>query len=144
MKHAALDDLQRVATVLREQPAPILTREERLQRWAYALERDPKQQLNTLQGTEYQPEEARAAMRVDDSPISVAASDPVLLAAGLQDDTYGEARRFFDLSDWQLHEIVCHCYHGTSMTAGAAAHRVRAAASGNRGMFARMRSAIAV
>jgi hypothetical protein len=33
---------------------------------------------------------------------------PLLRAAGLENDTYGEAKRFFELSDGQLHRIVCY------------------------------------
>ncbi len=38
-------------------------------------------------------------MRSDHSPVSVAFSDPVLRVAGLSDDTFGEAKRFFELED---------------------------------------------
>ena len=64
-------------------------------------------------------------MSTPDSPIAVAFNDPVLRAEGMKDDTYGEARRFFDLTDWQLHEIVCHCHFGDTMVAKTAARRVR-------------------
>jgi hypothetical protein len=53
------------------------------------------------------PAGARAAMRSDSSPISVAFADPVLRAAGLENDSYGEAKRFFKLTDRQLHKIIC-------------------------------------
>jgi hypothetical protein len=49
-------------------------------------------------------------MRGDGSPISVAFEDPVLRAAGLENDNYGEAKRFFELTDGQLHEIICYCH----------------------------------
>ena len=108
MKHQTLDELQRVAAVHAEETAPrILTRAERLERWADLLEADPDRRLNTLPGTEYEPEEVRRTMRRLHSPLSIASEDPVLRAAGLKDDTYGEAMRFFELSDWQLHGIVC-------------------------------------
>jgi hypothetical protein len=41
----------------------------------------------------------RDALRATDSPISVAFADPILRAAGLKDDTYGEAERFFEITD---------------------------------------------
>ena len=63
-------------------------------------------------------------MRADDSPISVAFEDAVLRAEGLSDDTYGEATRFFDLSNRELHNIVCYCHLGRTMTAETAALRV--------------------
>ena len=146
MKHQTLDELQRVAAVHAEETAPrILTRAERLERWADLLEADPDRRLNTLPGTEYEPDEVRRTMRRLHSPLSIAAEDPVMRAAGLKDDTYGEAMRFFELSDWQLHGIVCYCHFGAPMTADQAARRVRMAVSGSRepSLFARLRHVIA-
>ncbi|MDP9812634.1 hypothetical protein J2W42_005504 [Rhizobium tibeticum] len=48
-------------------------------------------------------------------PIAVAYEDAVFRAEGLSDDTYGEAKRFFELSDWQLHRFVCSCHSGTTV-----------------------------
>ncbi|TIL63074.1 MAG: hypothetical protein E5Y81_20340, partial [Mesorhizobium sp.] len=76
--------------------------------------------------------EARDVARGAGSPITVAYEDPVLRAMGLKDDTYGEAKRFFELSDWQLHNIVCHCHVGATMQARWAAARVRRTITGNR------------
>lgn len=98
---------------------------QRLERWAQALERRGKERLNTLHGTEFVPVDRRFGMRAAHSPLSVAYDDPVLRSAGLKDDTYGEAVRFFGLSDWQLHTILCHCHHGESLTADQAAVTVR-------------------
>jgi hypothetical protein len=145
MKHQTLDELQRVAAVHAEDIAPrALTRAERLERWADLLEADPDRRLNTLPGTEYEPEEVRRTMRRLHSPLSIATEDPVLRAAGLDNDTYGEGMRFFELSDWQLHGIVCYCHFGATMTADQAARRVRAAISGSRepSLFARLRHVI--
>jgi hypothetical protein len=146
MKHQTLDELQRVAAVHSEDSGPrIMTRAERLSRWADLLEADPDRRLNTLPGTEYEPEEVRRTMHRLNSPLALAADDPVLRAAGLGNDTYGEAMRFFELSDWQLHSIVCYCHFGATMTAEQAARRVRSAVTANRepGLFARIRHAIA-
>jgi hypothetical protein len=145
MKHSTLDQLQQVASVQFEQPPrPPMSRTERLEYWAELLESEPDRPLATLHGTEYQAPETRAAMRCAQSPISIAFNDPTLRAEGLKDDTYGEARRFFELSDWQLHEIVCHCHFGASMTAGVAARRVRSAIVGRPlpGILDRMRHVI--
>jgi hypothetical protein len=79
-------------------------------------------------------------MRRDNSPFSVAFADPILRGEGLKNDTYGEAKRFFGLSDEELHHIVCYCHLGNSMRAGTAAGRVRAIvsiASPSRGLMAR-------
>ena len=45
--------------------------------------------------------------------------------ANKKDDTYGEARRFFTLSDHELHRVVCNCHHGTSVKSSVAARIVR-------------------
>lgn len=143
MKHQTLEQLKTVAEVHPDQTSPALTRRERLQRWARLLEKEPERHLATLHGTEYQPDEKRRRMRSAGSPLTIAFEDPVLRADGLADDTYGEAKRFFELTDWQLHNIVCYCHVGETMRAANAASRVRQAiGSHGRGLFARLRNAI--
>ena len=142
MKHQTLEQLQTVAEIDQAYPRQAMSRSERLERWAELLERNPDRRLSTLHQTEYQPVRARGAMRGDGSPISVAFEDPVLRAAGLENDNYGEAKRFFELTDRQLHEIICYCHFGATVSAVTAARHVRAAIAGKRpGMFARMREA---
>jgi len=127
MERKTLDQVGRVAEVRIDHALSTeLTREQRLTRWAELLESQPERRLNTLLGTEYQSWETRETMRVADSPISVAYDDPVLRADGMKDDSYGEAKRYFSLSDRQLHEIVCYCHYGATMTAKTAAWRIRA------------------
>jgi hypothetical protein len=126
MEYKAVEQLARVAKVNPEaQPLPVMSRSERLQRWAELLERDPGRRLNTFFETEYQRPEARDAMRPGDTPISVAFADPVLRAQGLADDSYGEAKRLFDVSDRQLHNILCYCHYGAVVSAGTAARAIR-------------------
>jgi hypothetical protein len=112
-----------------------MDRAQRLERWSMLLERDPNRALRALAGTEYRAPRERDVMRVDGSPLSVALGDAVLREEGLRDDTYGEAKRFFGVSDEQLHEIVCYCHVGDQMMAARAAYCVRAAIGG-RGVFA--------
>jgi len=128
MKHHALQEIQTVAEVNLDYPHPLpaMTRRERLERWAKLLESRGSEALSTLEGTEYQPAKERAIRRADNSPVSVAFADPVLREAGLGDDSYGEAKRFFELSDNQLHKLVCHCHFGATVNASTAAHYVRA------------------
>jgi hypothetical protein len=59
----------------------------------------------------------------------------------LADDSYGEAKRFFELTDNQLHEIVCYCHVGASMQSSRAARCVRAAIDG-RGFLAGLRQSL--
>jgi hypothetical protein len=145
MQHKTLQELQRVAAVHPDRERRPMTRNERLERWAELLERDPGATLSTLSGTEYQSGEARETMRSNRSPISVAFDDPVLRAEGLTGDSYGDAKRFFELTDWQLHDVLCHCHYGASMTAAVAARRVRGAirGEGHPGLFSRLREAVA-
>lgn len=136
MKHQTLDQLQAVAEVGERYP-DILSRVERLERWAKCLEANPARQLFTLHETEHQSTKVRDEMRCDDSPISIAFKDPVLRASGMANDTYGEAKRFFELTDGQLHDVICYCHFGETLKAATAARNVRAII--NPGVFARFR-----
>ncbi|CAN7747713.1 hypothetical protein [Rhizobium leguminosarum] len=144
MKHHALEQLQTVASINLDypRPAPAMSRRERLERWAELLERSQHHALSTLHQTEYQPAGERAIMRADHSPISVAFADPVLRAAGLENDSYGEAQRFFELSDRHLHKLVCYCHFGATVSATTAARHVRAliAAGDRQSILARLRN----
>jgi hypothetical protein len=141
VKHQTVDQLHAVADVHAEATYLVATRGERLERWAQLLEQNPNRCLGALTGTEYQSVEMRERMRSAGSPITVAFEDPIFRALGLKEDTYGEAKRFFELTDWQLHDIVCHCHVGATMPARWAASRVRAAMSGRSGFFAWLRGA---
>jgi hypothetical protein len=126
MEYKSVEQLARVARVETEaQPSPPLSQVERLARWAELLEADPGRRLNTFFETEYQPAVARDAMRPADSPISIAYADPVLRRDGLADDSYGEAKRFFGVSDHQLHHVLCYCHYGATVSAGTAARAIR-------------------
>ena len=121
MEHKTLAQIERAA-----ETAPIpLTRMDRLNRWAVALDQLGNTPLNTLLQTEYAAAQSLAGMRADSSPLSVASDDPVLKVAGLKNDTFGEAMRFFELSEHELHRIVCYCLYGEKISAQHAAHRVR-------------------
>jgi hypothetical protein len=141
MEHRTLDELQHSAEVRVDAPfhEPMSPRE-RLGRWAQLLEADPLRRLNSLDQTEYRGPAIRDGMRCDGSPISIAFDDPVLRAEGLAGDTYGAAKRFFGLSDGQLHYVVCYCHCGARMLARDAALRVRSVTprSQSPGLFARI------
>ncbi|RWG60919.1 MAG: hypothetical protein EOQ64_00345 [Mesorhizobium sp.] len=137
MKHQTLDQLHAVADI--NPLVPLTTRTEKIERWAELLERNPLRCLAALTGTEYLYPGMREEARAAGSPLTVAFEDPLLRASGLQSDTYGEAKRFFELSDWQLHEVVCNCHTGATMQASWAAGRVRRIVTGNR-IFAWLRS----
>jgi hypothetical protein len=140
MKYHALNQLQVIAKVGHDYPGQIMSRDERLKRWAELLEHNPRRHLATLPQTENQPLRWRATMRADGSPMSVAFEDPVLRAAGLENDSYGEAKRFFELTDHQLHRAICYCHFGATVSAATAAYYVRKALGGKQqGVFAWLR-----
>ncbi len=127
MEHKTLAEVKKLGATIAVVP---LTAKERLECWALALDRVKGQRLSSLLRTEYLKRDEMARARVESSPLSIAANDPVLKAAGLKDDTFGEAIRFFDLSEHDLHYIVCYCHWGETMSAEQAALRVREVASG--------------
>jgi len=140
MEHKPVVDLETVADVTVAKR--ILTRHERLIRWAEALERSPGRVLKPLHGIEFMSSELRRDARTDYSPLTVAYEDPVLRAEGLASDRLGDAMDFFELSEREAHAALCSCHLGSSFEAGAAAKRVRGladrAASGLRAVLSRL------
>ncbi len=128
MKLKTLEELKRVAEVRPPLARDRMSKRQRLERWAEALERAPQRYLRSLFETEYMWPRRRYALREDNSPLTVAFEDPVLRAEGLQSDRYGDVLKFFELSNGELHDIVCYCHHGSTMSPTAVAHRVRVAA----------------
>ena len=120
MERVTLDQLSTKANISPNLPkAGFLSRQQRLQRWSELLAREPDRLLNTFPQTEYMDAQVRDSMRSADSALTVAFEDPVLREAGLTDDSYGTAMRFFELSDRHMHWILCYCHHGMSVRAGA-------------------------
>ncbi|OWK25972.1 hypothetical protein AJ87_46720 [Rhizobium yanglingense] len=144
MKHHTLEALRGTADVHTNIQHFPTTRDERLLRWAELLEKQPDRRLRTLSETEYQPASIRDRMRCADSPIAVAYEDAVFRAEGLKDDTYGEAKRFFELSDWQLHRFICSCHSGATVRSGKAAQCLRDAARSGPGFFAMLWDALLI
>lgn len=130
MEHKTLDKLRDVAEIAPNWlDARSLSGSERLKCWAEALEREGGRRLSTLFEVEYQSPAKRAAVRADDSLLSVAFNDPRLRAEGLASDTLGDAVAFFGVSESELHDIVCFCHHGPTIAADTAAAQIRAAAT---------------
>jgi hypothetical protein len=101
-----------------------MTRAERIERWMEALQREPRRKLRALPEIEHKPSEERRAIRVENSPISVAFEDMALRAEGLAGDTLGEAMDFFEMSDREAHTALCSCLFGGTVESGLAARRV--------------------
>lgn len=144
MRYHTREKLHAVAGIHADVPRPAMTRDERVARWAQLLEQDPDRNLATLTETEYEPEIIRDGMRKDGSPITIAFEDAVFRAEGLQDDTYGEAKRFFEFTDCQLHYVVCSCHSGTMVRADAAAERVRDVAKPHPGLIGMLWDALLI
>jgi hypothetical protein len=125
MKHTPVAEISRVADVHAIPLKPPMTRVERLERWAEALDREPDRVLTSIEEIEWKPEAERRAMRADDTALTVALEDPVLRAEGLASDRLGDAMAFFRLTDADAHFALCSCIYGQSMQAGVAARRVR-------------------
>lgn len=125
MKHTRLDELRHLADIGVAPPRTVMTRRERLERWAEILDRDPERRLKTLEEMEFVPRDERPAMRADNSVLTVAFQDPVLREEGLRSDRLGDARVFFGLSEGQAHRLLCSCMNGRAVQSGLAARRVR-------------------
>ena len=122
------EQLRRIADV--SEAPKTMSRRERLDRWAELLSRNPGRMLRTLDELEFKPPEARARLRADNSPFSVAFADPVLREEGLRSDRLGDALAFFRITEHQAHRVVCSCLNGRTIESGRAGKRVRAIANG--------------
>ncbi len=123
MKHQSIAELTTIADV---QPTKtVMSRCDRLERWAECLEREPQRHLRSLEGIEYGPEAQRRAARENNSPLAMAFADPVLREEGLKSDKLGDALDFFEMSQSEAHRALCSCMHGRTMQAGEVARRVR-------------------
>jgi hypothetical protein len=125
MEHKPLSELSHVADLKPSTGVPVLSKRERLDRWAELLEREPDRVLRTLDEIEWKPKAVRHAMRADNSALAVAFSDPVLRANGLASDRLGDAIAFFEMTEHEAHIVLCSCHGGATMRAEDAARRVR-------------------
>ena len=124
MEHRSLKELRAVA-VIRTNPTPTMSREDKLRRWADLLEARGGS-VASFYRTEYVAHAARRTIRSEGSPISVAYADPVLRQEGLAGEAFGDAVAFFELSDHQMHRILCYCTGGHALASGEVARRSRA------------------
>src|ERR671910_1782769 len=122
MKYRNLEQIAREADV---HQALAMSRRDRLERWAELLAQQPERRLRAIGGTEFGTRRERRAKRAGDSPLTVAFEDPVLRAEGLRGDRVGDAVDFFNLSEGDVHHLVCYCHFGQTVSAGAVAARLR-------------------
>jgi hypothetical protein len=124
MKYQSVSELRSASEVRSTVPRPV-TRAERIERWAMLLEANPDRQIHTLSEIETKNERQRDVLRANNSALTVAFEDPVLQSEGLKSDTLADAITFFGLSKCDAHYVLCSCLNGQTMTAGAAASKVR-------------------
>ena len=125
MEHRPLSELSSVADLKQPVQVRVMSRRERLDRWAELLEMQGDRQLRTLDEIEWKPKAERRALRADDSALTVAFSDPVLRGEGLASDRFGDAVDFFQISEHDAHIVLCSCHGGEFMRTEEAARRVR-------------------
>lgn len=108
-------------------PVTIMTKAEKLERWAVLLEksRNPVYMAHNL---EHMTQANRDASHWGYSPMMVAAADPVFRDAGLKGDTVKDVKEFFEITDEDVHAFSCDC--GGSRTGEQMASRVRDIANG--------------
>lgn len=123
MKYHDIGTLRQAADV--RPAAPAMSRRERLERWAELLDAVAPRRLPSLYEVESLPWAQRAAARANGSALSVAFADPVLREAGLRSDQFGDAATFFELSERDLHRLLCFCLNGRSIAADQLAANVR-------------------
>lgn len=127
MEHKTFDDIRRLATISPVETR-VMSRRDRLDRWARLLEQEPSRRLAPLRRIEFMPKHESAMLRCDNSPLSIAFADPVLRDEGLAGDRLGDIKAFFELSSRQAHYLLCDCYYHGAMTSGVVAHRIRSIA----------------
>lgn len=100
---------------------PVMTRKEKLMHWA-KLVRQHRSYLYIFHRLEDWNAEQLAKAYHHDSAFTLASRDPAFKAAGLKSGYVGEAMKFFELSQQQLHEFSCDC--GGEIRASSMADRI--------------------
>ena len=104
-----------------------MTKGDKLRRLAQLVRAYTCQDIYIFHRLEYYTPFDRAGLHHPHSAFSIAAADPTLQEAGLQNGTVGEAQRFFELSNEDLHEFSCNC--GGHISTAAMADRIEAIAA---------------
>lgn len=133
MEYKTIEDLRELAEV-RVAERALMSRREKLERWALLLERDPARRLRSLGEIELKAPSERPAMRSPDSPLTVAFEDPILREQGLASDRLGDGMAFFEITEDDAHQLMCSCMNGWSMASGKVARGVRRIADPRTGL----------
>jgi len=87
---------------------PVMTRREKLMRFA-AIVRSHSRDFGLYHLLETCTPEQLQNVDINTSAFEAAAADPILRDAGLTGRSVGDAQRFFELSQHDLHEFSCDC-----------------------------------
>jgi hypothetical protein len=132
MEHKSLEQLRDRAAVVefeeRVAPSPRALRRMRLERLAHVLAKHDGP-VTLLTRIEFLPEHDRLPLRIDNSPLEIAYRDPVLRGQGLAGDRLGDGMTFFDLSQAEVHYLLCDCHYSGMVTGDMIAARVRSVAN---------------
>jgi hypothetical protein len=128
MEHQALDVLRQKAAIL-DTPLALSSKKARLLRWAHLLEQQADAKATLVHGFEFGHQRIAILKEqwCDDhcSPFRVAFADPALRAEGFASGTYKEAIQFFQLTNREVHYLLCDCHYVPGATFGNVAQRVR-------------------
>ena len=87
---------------------PVMTRRAKLMRFAEIV-RSKRQAFVLYHNLEnYHPQQLKG-IGIRGSAFEAAAADPILRDAGLTGNSVADAQRFFELSQYELHEFSCNC-----------------------------------
>ncbi|MCW1432441.1 hypothetical protein [Novosphingobium sp. JCM 18896] len=84
----------------------LLTRDERLARWAELLAREPDEIFQLLPPKWIHSRLGFDDVSIEDTPLEIAWRDPIFRVDGLAKSTVQELREYFELSDRELDRIV--------------------------------------
>jgi hypothetical protein len=128
MEYQTLDAIHSKAAVL-DVPPSLSSKKALLLRWADLLAVDPDAAAGLVHGFEFGRE--RSAILKEEwhdnsrSPFHVAYADAGLRAKGFVRGTYQEAISFFNLTNREVHYLLCDCHYAAGATRGDVARHVR-------------------
>jgi len=88
---------------------PVMTRREKLMRFASLVRASPAARLYMFSNLEHMHPSELTGLRHPVSAFALAAADGIFKDAGLASDTVLDAQKFFELTRAELHEFSCDC-----------------------------------
>jgi hypothetical protein len=106
MEHKGFDQLRSVASVASSTPREVLTRRERLERWAWLVENHIGADFAPLPDDCDPHLDVRSRLRYPNSPLDCAFADPLLRVQGLASESLGDCMAFFGLGEDDVLRIL--------------------------------------